>query len=120
MKNVQEKELRAYRDDISDTSHDQNRDIDKEFKTAVQLYNCTYCKRGFTTAQALGGHMNIHRKDRAKTQISTSSSSQKPHELSLFHDKPSSDKSTSSSQDRNTKDEVHEELDLTLRLGHDL
>nr|GMD12173.1 uncharacterized protein LOC109155364 [Ipomoea batatas] len=28
-------------------------------------YDCVYCKRGFNTAQALGGHMNIHRKDRA-------------------------------------------------------
>ncbi|XWS76290.1 hypothetical protein CRYUN_Cryun01aG0163000 [Craigia yunnanensis] len=30
-------------------------------------YECVFCKRGFTTAQALGGHMNIHRKDRAKS-----------------------------------------------------
>ncbi|ERM94937.1 transcriptional regulator SUPERMAN [Amborella trichopoda] len=29
-------------------------------------YECTFCKRGFSTAQALGGHMNIHRKDRAR------------------------------------------------------
>ncbi|XP_073113102.1 uncharacterized protein [Elaeis guineensis] len=29
-------------------------------------YDCTFCKRGFSNAQALGGHMNIHRKDRAK------------------------------------------------------
>ncbi|CAJ1901963.1 unnamed protein product [Sphenostylis stenocarpa] len=28
-------------------------------------YECIFCKRGFTTAQALGGHMNIHRKERA-------------------------------------------------------
>ncbi|XP_027353561.1 zinc finger protein 11-like [Abrus precatorius] len=28
-------------------------------------YGCIFCKRGFTTAQALGGHMNIHRKERA-------------------------------------------------------
>ncbi|WVZ05353.1 hypothetical protein V8G54_018699 [Vigna mungo] len=28
-------------------------------------YECIFCKRGFTTAQALGGHMNIHRKQRA-------------------------------------------------------
>ncbi|KAD4584587.1 hypothetical protein E3N88_22188 [Mikania micrantha] len=25
-------------------------------------YECNFCKRGFTNAQALGGHMNIHRK----------------------------------------------------------
>ncbi|KAE8730643.1 putative lyase [Hibiscus syriacus] len=30
-------------------------------------YECVFCKRGFTTAQALGGHMNIHRKERAKS-----------------------------------------------------
>ncbi|KAL1828995.1 hypothetical protein DCAR_0208279 [Daucus carota subsp. sativus] len=34
----------------------------------ARSYQCVFCKRGFTTAQALGGHMNIHRKDRAKTR----------------------------------------------------
>ncbi|KAM1122595.1 hypothetical protein ACFX2I_004125 [Malus domestica] len=34
-------------------------------------YECVFCKRGFTTAQALGGHMNIHRKERAKTRPSS-------------------------------------------------
>jgi hypothetical protein len=29
-------------------------------------YECAFCKRGFTTAQALSGHMNIHRRDRTK------------------------------------------------------
>ncbi|CAN4093335.1 unnamed protein product [Withania somnifera] len=29
-------------------------------------YECVFCKRGFNTAQALGGHMNIHRKDRIR------------------------------------------------------
>ncbi|XP_010442011.1 PREDICTED: zinc finger protein 8-like [Camelina sativa] len=29
-----------------------------------RMYECTFCKRGFTNAQALGGHMNIHRRDR--------------------------------------------------------
>ncbi|KAK7344029.1 hypothetical protein VNO77_13232 [Canavalia gladiata] len=39
-------------------------------------YECTFCKRGFTNAQALGGHMNIHRKDRAKAkQVAPDSSS---------------------------------------------
>ncbi|MED6136031.1 hypothetical protein PIB30_052176 [Stylosanthes scabra] len=27
-------------------------------------YDCTFCKRGFTNSRALGGHMNIHRKER--------------------------------------------------------
>ncbi|EYU32971.1 hypothetical protein ABFS82_07G043300 [Erythranthe guttata] len=31
-------------------------------------YECTFCKRGFTNAQALGGHMNIHRRDKAKAK----------------------------------------------------
>ncbi|KAK8960034.1 Transcriptional regulator TAC1 [Platanthera guangdongensis] len=30
-----------------------------------RTYECTFCKRGFSNAQALGGHMNMHRRDRA-------------------------------------------------------
>ncbi|XP_010933133.2 uncharacterized protein [Elaeis guineensis] len=37
-------------------------------RTMRPYYECMFCKRGFTTAQALGGHMNIHRKDRARMQ----------------------------------------------------
>lgn len=40
---------------------DQNDDLG-----SGRSYECAFCKRGFTTAQALGGHMNIHRKDRVK------------------------------------------------------
>lgn len=29
-------------------------------------YSCNFCKREFRSAQALGGHMNIHRRDRAR------------------------------------------------------
>ncbi|KAL5580935.1 hypothetical protein UlMin_013377 [Ulmus minor] len=36
-------------------------------------YECTFCKRGFSNAQALGGHMNIHRKDKAKLKLLASS-----------------------------------------------
>ncbi|KAM0026030.1 putative transcription factor C2H2 family [Helianthus debilis subsp. tardiflorus] len=34
-------------------------------------YECNFCKRGFTNAQALGGHMNIHRKDKTKLKHTT-------------------------------------------------
>lgn len=29
-------------------------------------YSCNFCKREFRSAQALGGHMNVHRRDRAR------------------------------------------------------
>ncbi|KAK8935481.1 Transcriptional regulator TAC1 [Platanthera zijinensis] len=32
-------------------------------------YLCIFCKRGFCTAQALGGHMNIHRNHRAGCKV---------------------------------------------------
>ncbi|OVA17799.1 zinc finger protein [Macleaya cordata] len=40
----------------------------------IRSYECTFCKRGFSNAQALGGHMNIHRKDRVKMKQQPSSS----------------------------------------------
>ncbi|KAH6762066.1 hypothetical protein C2S52_019499 [Perilla frutescens var. hirtella] len=39
-------------------------DLAQNFQT--RSFRCAFCKRGFSNAQALGGHMNIHRKDRAK------------------------------------------------------
>ncbi|KAF9674697.1 hypothetical protein SADUNF_Sadunf10G0153800 [Salix dunnii] len=35
-------------------------------------YNCSFCKREFRSAQALGGHMNVHRRDRARLKQSLS------------------------------------------------
>ncbi|GLU05424.1 hypothetical protein SLE2022_225260 [Rubroshorea leprosula] len=37
-------------------------------------YTCAFCRREFRSAQALGGHMNVHRRDRARlhqTQLGT-------------------------------------------------
>ncbi|KDP44894.1 hypothetical protein JCGZ_01394 [Jatropha curcas] len=31
-----------------------------------RCYSCSFCKREFRSAQALGGHMNVHRRDRAR------------------------------------------------------
>ncbi|KAH7841962.1 hypothetical protein Vadar_014490 [Vaccinium darrowii] len=33
-------------------------------------YTCAFCKREFRSAQALGGHMNVHRRDRARLRQS--------------------------------------------------
>ncbi|ESW35437.1 hypothetical protein PHAVU_001G235000 [Phaseolus vulgaris] len=35
-------------------------------------YSCNFCKREFRSAQALGGHMNVHRRDRARLKQSLS------------------------------------------------
>ncbi|KAI3811804.1 hypothetical protein L1987_21536 [Smallanthus sonchifolius] len=37
-----------------------------DFGQESRSYTCTFCKRGFSNAQALGGHMNVHRKDKAR------------------------------------------------------
>ncbi|KAG8362958.1 hypothetical protein BUALT_BualtUnG0019400 [Buddleja alternifolia] len=37
-----------------------------------RCYRCSFCGRDFRSAQALGGHMNVHRRDRAKLQQSSS------------------------------------------------
>ncbi|KAK9945147.1 hypothetical protein M0R45_010676 [Rubus argutus] len=32
-------------------------------------FTCSFCKREFKSAQALGGHMNVHRRDRARLRL---------------------------------------------------
>ncbi|OVA17798.1 zinc finger protein [Macleaya cordata] len=36
-------------------------------------YSCSFCRREFRSAQALGGHMNVHRRDRARLKQSPTS-----------------------------------------------
>ncbi|KAK7390504.1 hypothetical protein VNO78_25811 [Psophocarpus tetragonolobus] len=36
-------------------------------------YSCSFCRREFRSAQALGGHMNVHRRDRARLKQQPSS-----------------------------------------------
>lgn len=58
----------------------------------AKSYACTFCKRGFSNAQALGGHMNIHRRDRARIrqysedQNQLSSDEVKNSSLAAHHD----------------------------------
>ncbi|EPS64097.1 hypothetical protein M569_10685, partial [Genlisea aurea] len=46
---------------------------DKEygFSWPQRNYKCSFCKKEFKSAQALGGHMNVHRRDRARMRISS-------------------------------------------------
>ncbi|KAG6643258.1 uncharacterized protein LOC122277090 [Carya illinoinensis] len=41
-------------------------DHDQNSMEVIRSYVCGFCEKGFSNAQALGGHMNIHRKDRAR------------------------------------------------------
>jgi hypothetical protein len=41
---------------------------------SVSCYTCGYCRREFRSAQALGGHMNVHRRDRARLRQCCSAS----------------------------------------------
>ncbi|KAL5701988.1 hypothetical protein ACHQM5_027264 [Ranunculus cassubicifolius] len=57
-----------------------------------RFYECVFCKRGFNTAQALGGHMNIHRRDKAKNKQPTTSSKHSTEDFSrsgVLHPIPS-------------------------------
>lgn len=42
-------------------------------------YSCTFCQREFRSAQALGGHMNVHRRDRALLRQGGASSPEDVH-----------------------------------------
>lgn len=53
-------------DDCSDSiSENIHQRLDDSLNQS-RSYICSFCIRGFSNAQALGGHMNIHRRDRAK------------------------------------------------------
>ena len=74
--------LVSYEISSDEESDKQEEAQDHDTAGTKRSYDCTFCKRGFTNAQALGGHMNIHRKDRAKAkQVTTPNSSlQNPNE----------------------------------------
>ncbi|KAF3788198.1 putative transcriptional regulator RABBIT EARS [Nymphaea thermarum] len=49
-------------------------------------YSCTFCRREFRSAQALGGHMNVHRRDRARLRRSPSLQNEGSHNPCGFLD----------------------------------
>ncbi|KAK7345797.1 hypothetical protein VNO77_16408 [Canavalia gladiata] len=84
-------EFMSYQEDSKSSSEeiDRSSEQNEDMMGTGRSYECVFCKRGFTTAQALGGHMNIHRKDRAnkaKPSFSPSSSSKVIDENSGYGD----------------------------------
>lgn len=58
-----------YSDCSSEDTIDRESEKFNDDNTGIgRSYECNFCKRGFTNAQALGGHMNIHRKDKLKAK----------------------------------------------------
>ncbi|XP_048624565.1 probable transcriptional regulator RABBIT EARS [Brassica napus] len=49
-------------------------------------YTCSFCGREFKSAQALGGHMNVHRRDRARLKQQSLSSSSTDQTTPLDYD----------------------------------
>ncbi|KAF8388204.1 hypothetical protein HHK36_026870 [Tetracentron sinense] len=55
-----------YKDSKTTSEENNEQEPVKDDLGMGRSYECVFCKRGFTTAQALGGHMNIHRRDRPR------------------------------------------------------
>lgn len=64
------------------------------FAWPPRSYTCTFCRREFRSAQALGGHMNVHRRDRARVKQSTEN---------LDHHQKQHVTTTNSNQENSTK-----------------
>ncbi|XP_009625207.1 uncharacterized protein LOC107832714 [Nicotiana tabacum] len=60
-------------------------------------YKCSFCKREFRSAQALGGHMNVHRRDRAKLRLLHYSPSPSCDNVNSSQKKPNHNPTISSS-----------------------
>ncbi|XP_042432527.1 transcriptional regulator TAC1-like [Zingiber officinale] len=84
-------------------------------KPCARSFDCIFCKRGFSNAQALGGHMNLHRKDKAKTKLQGPRSSfgaTKSAAASRRLDREETEQTAAGQHGV-----AVEELDLELRLG---
>lgn len=68
-----------------------------EFSWPPRSYTCSFCKREFRSAQALGGHMNVHRRDRARLRQSPPKESQPPFLNLNLNPNPNPNFSSSSS-----------------------
>ncbi|KAJ1377465.1 Zinc finger C2H2-type [Sesbania bispinosa] len=58
--------------DSNNTHHSNgSEDYMNGFPWPPRSYTCSFCRKEFKSAQALGGHMNVHRRDRARLRQSS-------------------------------------------------
>lgn len=65
--------MRSEKWDCMDLMSFDHHQEDHDHPWSVKNYACSFCKRQFRSAQALGGHMNVHRRDRARLRLLPSS-----------------------------------------------
>ncbi|KAL2485961.1 Transcriptional regulator SUPERMAN [Abeliophyllum distichum] len=72
------------------------KDLSQGFSWPQKNYRCSFCKKEFKSAQALGGHMNVHRRDRARMKLSPSPNcpNSNPNPNPIFSSSSSSPSST--------------------------
>ncbi|XP_058181788.1 probable transcriptional regulator RABBIT EARS [Rhododendron vialii] len=76
-----------------------------------RCYSCGFCKREFWSAQALGGHMNIHRRDRARLKQYSLKS---PDQSQVLHHPNHSHHPCKSLADLSYPSQVHQERQKEL------
>ncbi|KAI4334562.1 hypothetical protein L6164_019239 [Bauhinia variegata] len=85
------------------------------------MFGNSFCKRGFSNAQALGGHLNIHRKEKAKLKKSANQD-RRPwiadiRQVALFAETPHSQEPPACQPIHWESTQKDLDLDLELRLG---
>ncbi|CAI0412072.1 unnamed protein product [Linum tenue] len=63
-------------------------------------YACSFCRREFRSAQALGGHMNVHRRDRARLKQQQCHDEEQEEEEQDHHPIPTAATTTTNSSPR--------------------
>lgn len=85
-----------FKEKCNSTNLSFEKDRTQGFLLPQRNYRCSFCKKEFKSAQALGGHMNVHRRDRARMNLSPSPDrpNSNPNPSPVFSSSSSSPSST--------------------------